>query len=335
MARRPTKAERAVKAVPPRVRLAIAIAAGAVLAVFAVAAGVTWLFSAQPAPPVRKIEIAPPQAAVSEPEPGMPAEPEEAPPSPPQPPVKVASLPPPMPPPAGTPAWKRNALPFHPPAGLTPLAVVIDDMGLDRPRSAKVVKLPGPLNLSWLPYAKDLAQQTKAAREAGHELLLHMPMEPLGHADPGPEALRVSLDTAEVTKRFDAALNAFPGMVGVNNHMGSRFTERRESMAPVIAALRQKGLLWLDSRTTPRSVGSALAAEQGVAHVERDVFLDNVQTVEAVRAELAKLESAAKAHGHAIAIGHPHDATIEALQGWLPGLAARGFVLAPVTAFAK
>lgn len=332
MPRRSSKAAQAAKAVPPRVRLAIAIAAGAVVAVFAVAAGITWLFSGHPAPTVRTAEPAAPQPAISEPEPGaapVPEEPASAPP------VKVATLPPPVPPPAGTPAWKRNAQPFTPPAGLTPLAIVIDDMGLDRPRSAKVVKLPGPLNLSWLPYAKDLAQQTKAARDAGHELLLHMPMEPLGHADPGPEALRVSLEAAEVTKRFDSALNAFPGMVGVNNHMGSRFTERRESMAPVIAALHQKGLLWLDSRTTPRSVGSALAAEQGVAHVERDVFLDNTQTVEAVRAELAKLETAAKAHGHAIAIGHPHDATIEALHGWLPGLAARGFVLAPITAFAK
>jgi uncharacterized protein len=323
-----------------RVRLPAAIAAGAVAAVFLAATGVSWLLWKPPAELVRPVKPAPPPMAalpspppaISEPEPG--SEPfRDEPPATTTP--AAATLPPPLPPPAGTPAWRRHAQPFTLPAGTVPLAVVIDDMGLDRGRSTRMARLPGPLTLSWLPYAKDLATQTRAAREAGHELLLHMPMEPQGHADPGPDALRAGLDPGEVARRVDAALTAFPGMVGLNNHMGSRFTERRDGMAAVAGVLRQKGLLWLDSRTTPRSVGSAVAAELGVPHAERDVFLDNVQTVEAVRGQLARLEASAKAHGHAVAIGHPHDATIEALRDWLPTLASRGFALAPVSALAK
>lgn len=279
----------------------------------------------------------------SEPEPEEPAAAAQPPASPaPQAPVVAMLLPPPRAPqtplPPSTPdqpLWRRNALPYTAPPGRPLIAVVIDDLGLDRVRSARVVRLPGPLTTAWLPYAHDLPQQTRAAREAGHELLLHMPMEPIGSANPGPEALRISLDSGEILRRFDAALDSFEGYVGVNNHMGSRFTSQREGMNGVVAELRRRGLLWLDSRTTPHSVASAIAVEAGVPSLDRDVFLDNVQSVGAVRAELARLEDIARLHGRAIAIGHPHDATIDALQAWLPTVSARGFALAPVSALVK
>ena len=132
------------------------------------------------------------------------------------------------------------------------------------------------------------------------------------------------------TTRFRAALDSFDGYVGVNNHMGSRFTADRASMAPVLAELHRRGLLWLDSRTTPNSAGIGLAQELKMPWVGRDVFLDNEETVAAVKAQLAKTEQVAKRQGYAVAIGHPHDATIEALASWLPDVQKRGFVLVPV-----
>jgi len=106
-------------------------------------------------------------------------------------------------------------------------------------------------------------------------------------------------------------------------------------MNAVMDVLKSRGLLWLDSKTTQNSVGIVAAASAGVPHVERDVFLDNTQTVESVTAQLAETERIALAKGSAIAIGHPHDATINALKAWVGDMGNRGFVLVPVTEVLK
>lgn len=277
----------------------------------------------------------PPAVAVSEPEPGAPAvgaEPART-----NPPREVAVLPPPPPPPVtgGVPAWLRLAVPAPPRGDRPAIAIVIDDLGVDRKRSARMAKLPGPLTLAWLPYAHDLRAQTRAAHDAGHELLLHIPMEPSVQADPGPDALLVRLSRDEIQRRFTQALASFDGYVGVNNHMGSRFTADRAAMAPVLAEVQRRGLLWLDSRTSSSNVAASLAGELKMPFAGRDVFLDNVETVSAVRAQLAKTEALARHQGYAIAIGHPHDATLEALASWLPEVQKRGFVLVPVSAVVR
>lgn len=306
----------------------------------------------KPVPP--PVAVLPPRPTVAEPPPIVtapePTESAEEPevqtakpgpfPAKPPPPAKpeVAMLPPPIAPvqpPPGTPAWKRNAVPSQPRADKPAIAIVIDDMGVDRKRSTRVAALPAPLTLAWLPYANDLTAQARAARASGHEMLLHLPMEPRGSADPGPDALLVSLGKAELLRRAKAALDRYDGFVGVNNHMGSRFTADYASMALVLPEIARRGLLWLDSRTTAKSAGIPIAQELRMPYAGRDIFLDNEMTVPAVRAQLAKTEQVARNQGFAIAIGHPHDATIEALASWLPEVQKRGFVLVPVSAVVR
>jgi polysaccharide deacetylase 2 family uncharacterized protein YibQ len=228
--------------------------------------------------------------------------------------------------------WRRNAVPFRDLAGKPLIAIVIDDVGLDRPHSRRAWELPGPLTMSFLPYAKDLREQAKAARVRGQELMLHLPMEPGGHADPGPNALLVTLNDAELRHRVTTALDSFEGYVGVNNHMGSRFTAYRPGMEAVLRQFKARGLLFLDSRTTPSSVGDHVAQELGVPSVARNVFLDDDESIDAVRRKLAETEAVARRQGFAVAIGHPHEATIQALAEWLPTVAAKGFALAPLSA---
>ena len=228
--------------------------------------------------------------------------------------------------------WRRNALPFRDLASKPLIAIVIDDVGLDRPHSKRAWELPGPLTLSFLPYAKDLREQARAARAHGQELMLHLPMEPGGRADPGPNALLVSLSDSELKHRVTTALDSFDGYVGVNNHMGSRFTAWRPGMEAVLRQFKARGLLFLDSRTTPSSVGDQVAQEIGVPSVARNVFLDDDESIDAVRRKLAETEGVARRQGFAVAIGHPHAATIQALAEWLPGVAAKGFALAPLSA---
>lgn len=228
--------------------------------------------------------------------------------------------------------WRRNALPFRDLTSKPLIAIVIDDVGIDRLRSKRAWELPGPMTMSFLPYARDLREQAKAARAHGHELMLHLPMEPSGRNDPGPNALLVSLSEAELKQRVATALDSFDGYVGVNNHMGSRFTANRAGMEVALRQLKARGLLFLDSRTTPQSVGDQMAQELGVPSVARHVFLDDVDSLAAVRAKLAETEAMARRQGFAVAIGHPHEATIQALAEWLPTAAGKGFALAPLSA---
>ncbi len=233
------------------------------------------------------------------------------------------------------PAWRRYAVPVVMSAGQPRVAVVLDDLGLDPERVRWVIGLPGPLTLAFLPYAAGLPQQTKAARAAGHELLVHVPMEPVSpEHDPGPGALYTHLAAAQIRDRLTTALARFDGYVGINNHMGSRFTADAAGMALVLDEVAARGLLFLDSLTTGASVASGLSAHRAVPLVRRDVFLDTDATPAAIRLRLAELEQVARSRGRAVGIGHPYDSTLAVLAEWLSRLAARGLTLVPISAIA-
>lgn len=205
------------------------------------------------------------------------------------------------------------------------IAIVIDDLGLDIRDTKRAIDLPPEITLAFLPYATRLKEQAKEARDAGHELLLHMPMEPLGHNNPGPGALLVELPMEELRARFHTALASFTGFDGVNNHMGSKFTADPAGMAMVMEELQQRGLFFLDSRTNLKSVGEQVARQKHLPTIARDVFLDDTITMEAVQAQLAQTERVAKRKGYAVAIGHPHTVTLDALEVWIPQAEKRGF----------
>jgi uncharacterized protein len=287
--------------------------------------------AAPSAPKYASIDQIPGLPHYAESDPGQPQPThEEKPRQPPK--VQMASSATTAPSDATTLSWRRNALPF-PDLNSRPLVtIVIDDVGLDRPHSKRAWELPGPLTMSFLPYAKELQDQAKAARAHGQELMLHLPMEPTGRADPGPGALTVSMSEADLTQRTTKALDSFEGYVGVNNHMGSRFTAYRPGMEIVLRLFRVRGLMFLDSRTTAQTVGDQLAQELGVPGLVRNVFLDDDESIDAVRRRLVETEAVARRQGFVVAIGHPHEATLQALGEWLPGLAAKGLALAPATA---
>ncbi|HTK84022.1 MAG TPA: divergent polysaccharide deacetylase family protein [Patescibacteria group bacterium] len=231
------------------------------------------------------------------------------------------------------PAWKKNAVAVTIPVHAAKIVIIIDDMGEDRVHTKQITELPGPLTLSYLPYPEHVAEEVAAGRKAGHEIMVHMPMEPM-HAD--LETGDYFLTTEEPADEFMAHLNknlaAFDGYVGVNNHMGSRLTTDRKSMDMVMAELHTRGLLFVDSRTVSASVAAESAAAHGLPQISRDVFLDDVPTIDAVRHQLSEVERVARRQGHAVAIGHPKAATIDALKEWLPTLKDKGFVLVPVSA---
>jgi hypothetical protein len=240
----------------------------------------------------------------------------------------------------GAPAWRRYSVPARTPPNRPIIALVIDDMGVDVPVSARVIGIQAQLTVAFLPFAPDLAEQAGRARRAGHELMAHIPMEPYSDAaDPGPNFLSMSLSLEEIASRLDYNLNRFEfGIVGINNHMGSRFTGSPEGMRIVMRELAKRQMLFLDSKTSGTSVGAVEAARVGLPYTTRDIFLDHkeqpgdsLDPME-IRRQLALLEDAARRNGSAVAIGHPFVETIEAIDEWLPEARRRDFAIVPLSA---
>ena len=204
------------------------------------------------------------------------------------------------------------------------LAIVIDDLGPAVSLTRKAIDLPRPVTLAFLPYADDLPALTSEAKARGHEVYLHLPMEPVGSPDPGPNAILVGLEPDEFRRRLNWALDRVPLATGVNNHMGSRATSEPETMLKVLQEVRRRGLNFVDSRTSPLSVADGLAAQLQIPHAARDVFLDNNPTTAAILVQLTLAERVARRQGHALAIGHPYPTTLAVLERWLPQAEARG-----------
>lgn len=218
-----------------------------------------------------------------------------------------------------------------PKAGIR-IAVVIDDVGHDWDSLRQAAQLPEAITFAILPYVSDVQKKADFARAKGREILVHLPMAPKSvGVDPGPMALRPDIRTRDLAQRIQWNLSQFKGYMGVNNHMGSLFTEDQGAMKELFIRLKERGVVFVDSRTTAHSAGSLLAHDMALPYAERDVFLDNAIEANAVGQQLAIAEQKARENGNAIAIGHPHAVTLETLASWSKTLGNKGIELVPVS----
>jgi polysaccharide deacetylase 2 family uncharacterized protein YibQ len=212
------------------------------------------------------------------------------------------------------------------------LAIVIDDLGNDVDVVRRVAAMSSPVTAAVLPALAHSRESADILRAGGKEILLHLPMEPLDPgANPGPGEVRVGMTASEIASLVASDIADVPGAAGVNNHMGSRASADRATMNAVFSVLRQRRLFFLDSRTTAFTVAVEEAARRGVPCVSRSVFLDDAPDEASVVAQLDRAVEEARAQGAAIAIGHPHAATLAVLERELPGIAGRGLVLCRVS----
>ncbi len=234
---------------------------------------------------------------------------------------------------AVAPAPGSTAVPPPPVAKPRPVAVIaiiIDDMGGEGVQNRRAIALPKEVSLSFLPQPVDTPRLAEEARRAGHEILVHVPMESPRQGDGSLQmALRRDLSAEENVRRLEWALSRVPGHAGINNHEGSLFTADRLVLIPVAEALYGRGLFFLDSRTTPLSQVVPVARAFGVPSSDRDVFLDDDQSSAAVEHQLVELEKTARSQGVAIAIGHPHAATLDLVTRWCEN--QHGFRLVPAS----
>jgi len=199
-------------------------------------------------------------------------------------------------------------------------AIVIDDLGQDIEAANKLLREPYPLTFSVLPDLSFSAQTARAAHAAHRAVMLHLPMqpEPGPGANPGPGEIVIGMQSEEVAKIIGADLSTVPFAEGVNNHMGSRATADAELMAEVMKVLAARGLYFVDSRTTANSRALTMARRQGLPAFYRAVFLDDTETVAYTLNQLRTFRRVVQKRGVALAIGHPHSSTIEALREFLP-----------------
>ena len=215
------------------------------------------------------------------------------------------------------------------------IAVVIDDMGISHKRTSDISSLHAPITSSFLTYSKNLNAQINNARQAGHEIIIHVPMQAKSNLDVAPDILTIEMSAAQIAVSFEAMLDKFSNVHGVNNHMGSLFTEHAEKLAPVMDILRRRGLFFLDSKTSSKSVAKNVATDYAVAYAHRHVFLDNNNNKDYVLNQLALTEKIANRNGNAIAIGHPKSATFEALKEWIPTLEQKNIQLVHLSKIVK
>jgi uncharacterized protein len=209
------------------------------------------------------------------------------------------------------------------------LVIIIDDVGHDRASADALFAMPFALTVSVLPHLPFSAAVAEEAYRRGDQVLLHFPMESEADgAKPEQIELHAGMNSAQVEESLAGMLDTVPHAVGVNNHQGSRATSDPALMAKLMPALHERGLFFIDSRTTAATVAYDAAKRAGVPAASRKVFLDDTPSREAILAQLDLAARDASRDGFAIAIGHPHPATIAALAEGVPRLEARGIRLA-------
>lgn len=210
-------------------------------------------------------------------------------------------------------------------AGKPIVAIVIDDMGYGRAGTEEILGLDVPITVAIMPYGSHAAEESARAREKGHGVILHQPMEPISETtDPGPGTITVDMDDATIRQVLADNLSRVPGAIGVNNHMGSKATSDRRVMEAVMDEVASRGLFFLDSRTIASSVAAEVAAEKGLPPLSNQVFLDNQDDVEYIKERLRLLLQVAVENGAAIGIGHVRPNTAAAIEEMIPAFRAAG-----------
>jgi polysaccharide deacetylase 2 family uncharacterized protein YibQ len=215
------------------------------------------------------------------------------------------------------------------------IALIVGDLGVSAGATAEAIaKLPGAVTLAFMPYSPEIERVVAHARDAGHEVLLQLPMEPFNYPDndPGPQTLLTTVTPEQNLDRLYWLMSRFQGYVGVTVAMGARFTASEQSFAPILRETAKRGLIFLDDGTNPRSVAARIAGGDNLPFAKAEIVVDAVPTPVEVDHALGRLEVAARERGMAIGTASALPVSIEHIAKWAKALESRGILLVPVTA---
>jgi uncharacterized protein len=217
------------------------------------------------------------------------------------------------------------------------VAIVIDDLGGERHVSQELFDMNVDLTFSILPFTSHARSIAEAAHRKGREVILHLPMEPHGYpkANPGEGTLFHAMDKGKLLRQLSRDIEAVPHVRGVSNHMGSRLMEDPEKMKTILSDLKRRGLFFLDSRTTPQTVGFKVARSLGLRAAEKTLFLDHSQDEKDIKEKIEELIRFSLSSGKAVGIGHPHPSTIKSLKEMLPKIREKGIEIVPLSSLTE
>jgi polysaccharide deacetylase 2 family uncharacterized protein YibQ len=213
------------------------------------------------------------------------------------------------------------------------MAIVIDDLGSDEEIAREIFQLNLPITFSILPFTSHSKSIAKEAHRKGREIILHLPMEPHGYPQnqPGEGVLLSEMDESALLRQLSKDIEAVPYIGGVSNHMGSRLMEDQEKLKILLSDLKGRGLFFLDSRTTPQTLGFQTAKVLGLRSAERTVFLDHTLDENSIKQKIDELIQHALSTGRAIGIGHPHPSTVKSLKEAIPRIKEKGIEVVPLS----
>jgi polysaccharide deacetylase 2 family uncharacterized protein YibQ len=217
------------------------------------------------------------------------------------------------------------------------VAIIIDDLGGGGSVTHDLLEVNRPLTFSILPHLPRSRRIANEAFEGGQEVMLHLPMEPYGYpkTNPGPGAIFMEMAPHEIITKLLDDLKTISHVKGVNNHMGSRMTEDENMMEIILREIQTEGLFFIDSRTTQKSVAYRVARRLGMRAAYRQVFLDNVNELGYIKAQLRLLAKAALDQGQAIGIGHPRRNTVRAIREAIASFESQGIKLVHASALVE
>lgn len=218
------------------------------------------------------------------------------------------------------------------------IAIIIGGMGISASGTAEAfAKLPGPVTFALAPYATDVSKLAERARSEEHEVLLQAPMEPFDYPDndPGPQTLLTSVTPEQNVDRLQWLMSRMQGYVGIISYMGARFTAAEQALSPVLNETAKRGLIFVDSGASNRSVASQIAGSQNLPFAKADIVLDTVPTAADIDRALSRLEMLARDGGTAVGFATAQPNTIARIAEWAAKIEKRGFVLVPISMVAN
>ncbi|MFC5447291.1 divergent polysaccharide deacetylase family protein [Paenibacillus aestuarii] len=205
------------------------------------------------------------------------------------------------------------------------VAIVIDDFGNNMDGTQEMLNLNIPFTVAVMPFLPSTKQDAQLAHEKGLEVILHLPMEPVRGKKSwlGPGAITTDLSNEEIRKRVIAAIDDVPYAIGINNHMGSKATADERVMKIIVEVCKERGLMILDSRTTPKSTIGKLCDQMGVPHTENQLFFDDIYTYNHISKQMVKFKKLVHDKEISIAIGHvgpPGKKTAQVIKEAIPSI---------------
>ncbi|MNZ43894.1 Divergent polysaccharide deacetylase [compost metagenome] len=220
------------------------------------------------------------------------------------------------------------------------LAVIIDDLGNQMKGTDEILAMPVKLTVAVMPFLPSSEQDARDAHERGHDVLIHLPLEPK-QGNPkwlGPGAILSNMPDEEVRKKVEEAIDNIPFAVGINNHMGSKITGDKRIMSVILDVCRERGLFFVDSKTNYWSVAGDVSSEKGLPELHNDIFLDDVHTERHIAGQFHKIEKLLEQRGKCVTIGHvgvKGDKTAKVLKEMIPEFQLKGITFVGISEFAR